>query len=96
MNASKMDHLVASAVGGSEAGGRLLRRIPAEVNLGIGQAEAQAGQYIAEYNIWMHHLVDARGQRLFPPKMRLLTHWNLRDEIKADYADPRMDWPNNA
>ena len=63
------------------------KRIPAEVNLGIGQAEAQAGQYIAEYNIWMHHLVDARGQRLFPPKMRLLTHWNLRDEIKADYAD---------
>src|SRR5207237_432745 len=23
----------------------------------------------------------------FPPKMRLLSHWNLRDEIKADYAD---------
>ncbi|MDQ5872919.1 MAG: hypothetical protein M3547_12030, partial [Acidobacteriota bacterium] len=25
--------------------------------------------------------------RLFPPKMRLLSHWNLRDEIKADYGD---------
>ena len=35
----------------------------------------------------MHHLVDDKGQRLFPPKMRLLSHWNLRDEIKADYAD---------
>ena len=23
-------------------------------------------RYIAGYNIWMHHLVDARGQRLFP------------------------------
>ncbi|MGH9539365.1 MAG: hypothetical protein ACRD3H_15680, partial [Terriglobales bacterium] len=33
------------------------KRIPAEVNLGIAQAEAQAGQYIAEYNIWMYHLV---------------------------------------
>jgi hypothetical protein len=63
------------------------KRIPADVNLGIAQAEAQSGQYIAEYNIWMHHLVDSRGQRLFPPKMRLLSHWNLRDEIKADYAD---------
>jgi len=63
------------------------KRVPADVNLGIGQAEAQAGQYISEYNIWMHHLVDPRGQRLFPPKMRLLSHWNLRDEIKADYAD---------
>ena len=63
------------------------KRIPADVNLGIAQAEAQAGQYISEYNIWMYHLLDAQGQRLFPPKMRLLSHWNLRDEIKADYAD---------
>ena len=63
------------------------KRIPADVNLSIAQAGAQASQYIAEYNIWMYHLVDAQGQRLFPPKMRLLSHWNLRDEIKADYAD---------
>src|SRR5713226_8069693 len=63
------------------------KRIPADVNLGIAQAEAQAGQYIAEYNIWMYHLLDSQGQRLFPAKMRLLSHWNLRDEIKADYAD---------
>ena len=34
----------------------------------------------------MHHLVDAKGKRLFPPKLRLLSHWNLRDEIKADYS----------
>lgn len=63
------------------------KRIPAEVNLSIARAAAQADQYIAEYNIWVYHLLDAQGQRLFPPKMRLLSHWNLRDEIKADYAD---------
>ena len=63
------------------------RRIPAEVNLAITAAEAEAARYIDEYNIWMHHLVDDRGQRLFPPKMRLLSHWNLRDEIKSDYTD---------
>ena len=65
---------------------RFSKRIPAEVNLEIGQASAAADQYIAEYNVWMHHLVDERGVRLFPPKMRLLSHWNLRDEIKANYA----------
>ena len=65
------------------------KRIPADVNLAIGRAGAETGSYIAQYNIWMHHLVDAKGQRLFPPKMRLLSHWNLRDEIKADYADPQ-------
>src|SRR5215470_3699835 len=68
---------------------RFDKRIPAEVNLAIGRATAEGNQYIAEYNVWMHHLVDAKGERLFPPKMRLLSHWNLRDEIKADYADSK-------
>lgn len=63
------------------------RRVPAEVNLAIAKASADAGQYIAEYNIWMHHLLDDQGRRLFPPKLRLLSHWNLRDQIKADYGD---------
>ncbi len=51
------------------------------------KAAAESAQYIAEYNIWMHHLVDEKGRRLFPPKMRLLSHWNLRDQLKADYGD---------
>jgi len=63
------------------------KRIPADVNLAISQAGSDAEQYIAQYNIWMYHVVDDKGQRLFPPKMRLLSHWNLRDEIKADYTD---------
>lgn len=68
---------------------RFSKRIPAEVNLAIAEASADSGRYIAEYNIWMHHLVDASGNRLFPPKLRLLSHWNLRDEIKADYSDTK-------
>ena len=68
---------------------RFDKRIPADVNLAIAQAGADAGNYIAAYNVWMYHLVDENGQRLFPPKMRLLSHWNLRDEIKADYVDPQ-------
>ncbi|HST13155.1 MAG TPA: hypothetical protein VLL05_22450, partial [Terriglobales bacterium] len=68
---------------------RFSKRIPAEVNLAIAQAGGDAANYIASYNIWMHHLVDDKGQRLFPAKMRLLSHWNLRDEIKSNYADPQ-------
>jgi hypothetical protein len=60
------------------------KRIPAKVNLAIAKADAKSGQYISEYNIWMYHLLDSQGRRLFPPKMRLLSHWNLRDEIKSD------------
>ena len=68
---------------------RFSKRIPAEVNQALSQAQAEVARYIAEYNIWMHHLVDANGNRFFPPKLRLLSHWNLRDEIKADYSDPK-------
>jgi hypothetical protein len=65
-------------------------RIPSEVNLEVAKAAAASDQYIADYNIWMHHLVNDDGERIFPPKMRLLSHWNLRDEIKADYGDSEM------
>lgn len=66
--------------------GQFSSRVPAEVYLANARASAEAGRYVDSYNVWMHHLVDAQGRRLFPAKMRLLTHWNLRDQIKADYA----------
>jgi hypothetical protein len=66
---------------------RFSKRVPADVNQAVSEAAAISDQYISEYNIYMHHLVDATGNRLFPPKMRLLSHWNLRDELKADYND---------
>src|SRR6201993_2280337 len=66
---------------------RYSKRIPADVNQAIADAGAASDKYVAEYNIWMHHLVEQDGRRLFPAKMRLLSHWNLRDEIKADYGD---------
>ena len=70
------------------------KRIPSEVNLAFGKAAAEASQYVATYNIWMHHLVDEKNNRLFPAKMRLLEHWNLRDEIKANYSlDPKTGLP---
>ncbi|WP_375759671.1 hypothetical protein [Corallococcus exercitus] len=68
---------------------RFNRRVPAAVEQKVSQAIADANLYIAEYNIWMHHLVDAKGQRLFPQGLRLISHWNLRDELKGDYTDPK-------
>lgn len=73
---------------------RFSRRVPAEVSSAVSQASADASQYVATYNIWMHHLLDANGRRLFPAGMRLLEHWNLRDEIKANYSlDPKEGLP---
>jgi hypothetical protein len=50
-------------------------------------AAAKASAYIAGYNLWVHHLLGPDGTRPFPRGKRLLSHWNLRDQIKADYAE---------
>src|SRR5512133_25311 len=65
---------------------RFARRVPADVNQGIARAAAHADAYIADYNLYMHHVLSERGERLFPKGKRLLSHWNLRDELKAQYA----------
>jgi hypothetical protein len=67
---------------------RFARRVPAQVSQGQARARAEAEAYIADYNIYMHHVLDEDGARLFPKGKRLLSHWNLRDELKAQYADP--------
>src|SRR6266436_7066258 len=54
----------------------------------VARARADGDAYISGYNIWMHHVLAPDGRRLFPKGVRLLTHWNLRDQIKADYAEP--------
>jgi hypothetical protein len=64
------------------------KRVPADVNLTIARISSEADKYISEYNVWMHHVLDVNGKRLFPAGLRLLSHWNLRDQIKADYSDP--------
>ncbi|HEY6005264.1 MAG TPA: hypothetical protein VIV57_20455, partial [Anaeromyxobacter sp.] len=68
--------------------GRFARRVPAEVNQGIARASARADAYIAGYDLFMHHVLSEKGERLFPKGKRLLSHWNLRDELKAQYAEP--------
>ncbi|PKN26715.1 MAG: hypothetical protein CVU65_04790 [Deltaproteobacteria bacterium HGW-Deltaproteobacteria-22] len=64
-------------------------RVPAKVRQDIDTAFAQADDYISNYNIYMGKVVDADGKSLFPADMKLITHWNLRDELKSRYADAR-------
>ncbi len=64
------------------------QRVPAEVQQQLTKAYVQADDYISNYNIYMHELVDAKGQRLFPEGLKLISHWGLRDELKAQYAKP--------
>ena len=66
---------------------RFNTRPSGEATAARAAASAEAEAYIAGYNLWAHHLLAADGQRLFPKGKRLLSHWNLRDQIKADYAE---------
>ncbi|MHC1739364.1 MAG: hypothetical protein AB9882_15260 [Ignavibacteriaceae bacterium] len=68
---------------------RFSKRIPANILQKVSEAGAISDQYIAEYNIFMHNLLTDNNERLFPEGMRLLSHWNLRDEIKANYPNEK-------
>lgn len=60
-------------------------RVPAEVLQAYSQANSDADVYIAKYNIYAGSLLNEEGKTIFPEDMVLLSHWNLRDEIKANY-----------
>lgn len=68
-------------------GDLFVARIPAELEQAVTVATGNSEMYIAEYNIHMGHLRTDDGRQLFPDDMVLLSHWNIRDELKADYAD---------
>lgn len=67
---------------------RFVNRIPAEINQKRSEIRTRADDYIANYNIYMNNLLDNDGNRLFPEDLRLISHWGLRDELKAQYANP--------
>ncbi len=68
-------------------GDQFVSRVPAELNQAANTAVGNAEMYIADYNIYMGKLRTDDGRQLFPDDMVLLSHWNLRDEIKSNYAD---------
>ncbi len=68
-------------------GDRFISRVPAELQQHISRTLTNADAYISDYNIYMGHLLNNDGEKLFPEDMKLITHWGLRDELKSNYAD---------
>jgi len=62
-------------------------RVPASVEQKVTQAYTNADNYINSYNIFMHNVLTENGERLFPEGLKLISHWGLRDELKAQYAN---------
>lgn len=63
-------------------------RVPASVEQQINAATAAAENYIANYNIYMGMVWSDKNIRYWGADTKLITHWGLRDEIKACYSDP--------
>ncbi|HJZ39847.1 MAG TPA: hypothetical protein VJ203_05755 [Bacteroidales bacterium] len=61
-------------------------RVPADVSQLVVNAMTKSDMYIADYNIFAGKLVRDQRESLFPPDMKLLSHWNIRDEIKSNYG----------
>jgi hypothetical protein len=61
-------------------------RVPSEVEQEITAAFVAGDAYINDYNIFMHNLVQPDGSRPFPKGLKLISHWGLRDELKAQYG----------
>jgi hypothetical protein len=62
-------------------------RVPAALKLATARANADAEAYVSDYNVAMGALRSEAGEALFPADMLLISHWGLRDELKAGYAD---------
>jgi len=65
-----------------------ISRIPAEILQENTKSMTRAETYINEYNIYMGNLIDDSQKTYFPKDLKLVTHWGIRDELKARYADP--------
>lgn len=75
------------------AAARLLKglalRIPGDARAAATRAYAEAEDYIARYNIRLAALATPDGRHPFPDGPTLISHWGLRDHIKALYNDPK-------
>ncbi len=62
-------------------------RLPACLLQKRSEAATNSDAYISEYNILMGHVLGKDGKTHFPVDMKLITHWNLRDELKSNYTN---------
>ncbi|MCK5358777.1 MAG: hypothetical protein KAJ48_10310 [Elusimicrobiales bacterium] len=64
-------------------------RVPSSVNQELTNAYMKADTYINGYNICMDAVVDETGKAMFRKDLKLISHWGLRDELRALYSNPQ-------
>lgn len=62
-------------------------RVKSRLLQDFAKVNSEADAYIYEYYIHMGYILDEDGNKPFPRELKLITHWNLRDELKSQYAN---------
>lgn len=70
------------------AGDIFASRIPPELNRKQSEIMSQVMNYTYANNIYMGKLLDDENETLFPPDLKLLNHWGIRDQLRAGYNEP--------
>src|SRR5574344_1310292 len=73
--------------GYARLGDMFTSRVPSDKTKAIKAATTAAENYISNYNIHMYKVWSDENQKYWSPDTKLITHWGLRDELKAAYAD---------
>ena len=73
--------------GYARLGDWFISRVPADKLQAISAATMAADSYISNYNICMGAVKANDGRQFWPKNLKLISHWGLRDELKAAYAD---------
>ena len=63
-------------------------RVPPELQQKNIEVNTDSDIYVFEYNIYMGCLVNNQGEKPFPKNLKLISHWQLRDELISHYATP--------
>ncbi len=63
-------------------------RIPPELGDRARRVGHQANVFVAGFHVPVETLVDSSGGRWLPAGRKLLAHWLVREEVKANYGDP--------
>ncbi len=71
----------------ARVGDIFIDRVPANLLQKYSEVLSNSDNYISNYNIFMGYVVDDNGISYFPKDMKLISHWNLRDELKSCYND---------
>lgn len=62
-------------------------RVKSKLLQNYSKVNSEADAYIYEYYIYMGNIINEEGNKPFPNELKLITHWNLRDELKSQYAN---------